>query len=81
MLKVILQYTDCLQDGKKVFAYLASKSVAIVKTTNVLCGFKPKIHVLVSDIAELNNIVHDLNTTCSYEVRVVKVLKMKRGNN
>lgn len=79
MLKVILQYTDCLQDGRNVFSYLAAKGVAILKTANHFIN--PKVHILVPDLQVLNAMVCDLNRRCNYEVRVVKVKKIKVGKH
>lgn len=48
MIKAILRYTDCLQDGRKVFT------------------------VLVKDHDHLSCLLHELNTSCTYKVRLVK---------
>lgn len=73
MLKVVLQYTDCLQDGKNVFSVLASDNIMILKTKSSSYSTKTKITILIDNYDELNKVIHDLNKTCLYEVRVVKV--------
>ena len=71
MLKVVLRYTDCLQDGRNVFRILADNNAKILKTRK---GFSihPKITIVVKDYNELNLLISELNCNCSYEVRVVK---------
>lgn len=77
MLKVVLKYTDCLQDGRRVFNTLAHYNVAILKTKCGLCSIEPKITIVVRDWSELNDLVSALNCNCSYEVRVVKTKIIK----
>ena len=72
MLKVVLKYTDCLQDGRNVFGVLAAHNVKILNTRAFLTMY-PKVTICIENYDELNNILYDLNRTCSYEVRVVKV--------
>lgn len=72
MLKVVLKYTDCLQDGKNVFGILAAHNVQILKTRNGLSIY-PKVTICIDDYNKLNDILYDLNCACYYEVRVVKV--------
>lgn len=72
MLKVVLKYTDCLQDGRNVFGVLAAHNVKILKTRSGLSIY-PKVTICIDDYNKLNDILSDLNRTCSYEVRVVKV--------
>ena len=76
MLKVVLQYTDCLGDGKNVFKTLSNYSVAILKTKRGLSIY-PKITIVVRDYSELNNLVCTLNRNCIYEVSVVKTKIIK----
>ena len=73
-MKVILKYTDCLNDGKNVFSTLAIKNVEILKTERKKYCIYPKITIRVKDINELNKLIYVLNTTCTYEVSVVKVI-------
>ena len=72
MLKVVLKYTDCLQDGRNVFGVLASHNVKILNTRAFLTMY-PKVTICIDDYNKLNNVLYDLNRECSYEVRVVKV--------
>ena len=71
MLKVVLRYTDCLQDGRNVFRILADNNAKILKTRK---GFSiyPKITIVVKDYNELNFLISELNHNCFYEIRVVK---------
>lgn len=72
MIKVVLQYTDCLQDGRKVFGVLSAHNVKILKTRKG-SSIYPKVTICIDDYNKLNDILYDLNRICSYEVRVVKV--------
>lgn len=71
-MKVILRYTDCLQDSRNVFNTLASHNVEVIKTKQG-CYIYPQITIRVKDTNELNKLVSALNCNCTYEVRVVKV--------
>jgi hypothetical protein len=81
MLKVVLQYTDCMQDGRNVFNTLANHSVAILKTQSRSWTIYPRITIVVRDYPELNDLVCALNCNCSYEVRVVKTKMIKEKTN
>lgn len=81
MLKVVLQYTDCLQDGRKVFNTLANYDVAILKTQSHCWSIYPRITIVVRDYKELNDLVCVLNRNCNYEVRVVKTKFIKEKQN
>lgn len=71
-MKAVLKYTDCLQDGRKVFNTLAINNTEIIKTKQG-CSIYPQITIRVKDMSELNQLVSALNRNCTYEVRVVKV--------
>lgn len=71
-MKAVLKYTDCLQDGRKVFNTLAVRNVEILKTKQG-CSIYPQITIRIKDTNELNQLVSALNKNCNYEVRVVKV--------
>ena len=76
MLRVVLKYTDCLQDGRNVFRILTSHNVEILRT----CSFftmHPKVTIRINDNSKLNDILYDLNNKCSYEVSVIKIKKEK----
>ena len=77
MLKVVLQYTNCLQDGRNVFNILANYGVAILKTQSRSWSIFPRITIVVRDYKELNDLVCVLNRNCNYEVRVVKTKFIK----
>lgn len=81
MLKVVLQYTDCLQDGRNVFNTLSKYSVAILKTRESRCSTRSKITIAIRDYAELNDLIGALNRNCIYEVRVVKTKTIKEKAN
>lgn len=76
MLKAILQYTDCLQDGRNVFSVLAQNNIQILKTQNPIFGICPKVTVMFEDSLQLNRVLYDLNQKCRYEVRLVKIKNM-----
>lgn len=71
MIKAILSYTDCLQDGRKVYTVLTNNKVTIVGTKRSWSMY-PRVVVLVKDYDHLNCLLHELNTNCTYEVRLVK---------
>ena len=72
MLRVILQYKCCSDDGKNVFNTLAIRNVEILKTRQG-CNVYPRVTIRIKDNDKLNQLVSALNKNCSYEVRVVKV--------
>ena len=76
MLRAVLKYTNCSQDGRKVFRILASHKVEILHTWSFLTMY-PRVTIRIKDYDELNDILYDLNKQSSYEVRVVKVKKEK----
>ena len=76
MLKVVLKYTDCLQDGRVVFGVLAAHKVEILHTRSFLTMY-PRVTIRIKDYDELNDILYDLNKQSSYEVRIVKVKRIK----
>ena len=71
MLQVILQYTNCLQEGKRVFRILSDYNIEILKTkkkTNVYT----RVVILVKDNNALNLLMSTLNRCCSYEVIIIE---------
>lgn len=81
MLKVILQYTDCLQDGKRFFSILAKYPVVILKSKENGWSTKVKVTVIVPDYDALTELIYELNQRCIYEVRVVKMKQLKEKHN
>lgn len=77
MLKVVLRYTDCLQDGKNVFSVLAEQNIRILKTKTPCLSIYPRVTILIEDYQELNKLLCNLNCRCDYEVRVVKTVELK----
>ena len=77
MLRVVLKYTDCLQDGRNVFSVLAAYKVEILHTWSFLTMY-PRVTIRIKDYDKLNDVLYDLNKQSSYEVRVVKVKKEKQ---
>lgn len=71
MIKAVLRYTDCLQDGRKVFAVLTNNKATVVGTKRNWSAH-PRVVVLVKDYDHLSCLLHELNTSCNYEVRLVK---------
>ena len=76
MLKVILQYTNCLQDGKNVFRILADFNIQILETKEETVT-KSQVTILVKDNDTLNLLISTLNRCCFYEVSVVKIINSK----
>ena len=77
MLRVVLKYTDCLQDGRNVFRVLAAHKVEILHTWSFLTMY-PRVTIRIKDYDKLNDVLYDLNKQSSYEIRVVKVKKEKQ---
>lgn len=77
MLKVVLRYTDCLQDGKNVFSVLAEQNIRILKTKQPSFSIYPKVTILVENSQELNKLIGKLNHRCTYEVSIVKAKEVK----
>jgi regulator of replication initiation timing len=71
MLQVILQYIDCLQDGKNVFRILSDFNITILKT-NQKPDYKTQVVILVEDDNVLNLLISTLNRYCHYEVIIVE---------
>jgi hypothetical protein len=78
MIKAVLRYTDCLQDGRKVFAVLTNNKVTVVGT-KYNWSMYPRVIVLVKDYDHLSCLLHELNTSCIYEVRLVKYHTVKEN--
>jgi hypothetical protein len=71
MIKAVLRYTDCLQDGKKVYTVLTNNKVNIVGTKRSWSMY-PRITIMLKNYDQLSSILHELNATCSYEVRLLR---------
>jgi hypothetical protein len=71
MIKATLRYTNCLQDGRNVFAVLAGYNIPILKSSRGDSMY-PKIVALFNDQTELSTVLGSLQKHCSYEVRLVK---------
>ena len=69
----ILQYTECLQDGRNVYRILAKNNAEIVKTVRKFGSIYPKIVIRVEDINELNDLLEQLNDFSIYGVRMLKI--------
>ena len=76
MIKAVLRYTDCLQDGRKVYSVLTNNKIPIVGTKQGWSMY-PRITVLLKDYDQLNNVLYALNHTCTYEVRLIKYHTVK----
>ena len=79
MIRAVLQYTDCMQDGKNVFRVLVENRIPIMKTISPIFSICPRIIVLCKDYAQLECILYQLNTKCTYEVRLVKYKILQEG--
>lgn len=71
MIKATLRYTDCLQDGRKVYEVLTNNKVAIIGTKRGWSIY-PRVVVLLKDYEQLSNVLHELNARCAFEVRLIK---------
>jgi len=69
----ILQYTECLMDGRNVYRILAKNNAEIVKTVRKCGSIYPKIVIRVEDINELNDLLEQLNDFSIYGVRLLKI--------
>lgn len=76
MIKAVLRYTDCLQDGRKIYTVLTNHKVAIVGTKRSWSMY-PRIIIKLKNYDELCSILHELNAACSYEVRLLKHMLVK----
>ena len=54
ILRAVLRYTECLQDGKNVFRVLSENNVEMLDTKQRPYSIYSKITVLVHDRKELN---------------------------
>jgi len=71
MLQVILQYSDCLQDGKNVFRILSDFNTTILKTEGKP-SYRTQVTILIKDKNALNLLMSTLNRHCRYEVTIVE---------
>lgn len=71
MIKATLRYTDLLQDGRKLYEVLTSNKVVIVGTKRSWSMY-PRVVILVKDYEHLSCLLHELNASCTYEVRLLK---------
>ena len=71
MIKATLRYTDCLQDGRNLYEVLTNNKVVIASTKRGWSMY-PRVVILVKDYDHLSCLLHELNTRCIYEVRLVK---------
>ena len=74
----VLEYTDCLQDGRNVFRVLANRNIEVLKTKQKTYNIYPHITIRISDQNELSQLLSDLNRNCAYEVRLVKIKSERR---
>ena len=71
MLQVILQYADCMQDGKNVFRILSDFNTTILKTEKKP-HYRTQVTILVKDNNTLNLLMSTLNRDCHFEVIIVE---------
>lgn len=72
-MKAILQYIDCMCDGKNVFRVLALNNVEVIKTKQKRYSIYPLVTIRIKDTNTLNKILEQLNEKSVYGVRIVKV--------
>lgn len=70
MIKATLRYTDCLQDGRKLYEVLTNNKVVIAGTKRDWSMY-PRVVILVKDYEQLSCLLHELNASCTYEVRLL----------
>lgn len=70
MIKATLRYTDCLQDGRKLYEVLTNNKVVIAGTKRDWSMY-PRVVILVKDYEQLSRLLHELNASCTYEVRLL----------
>lgn len=80
MLKVVLEYTNCLDDQRIFFKILASYNIKIIKTRSLFL-IRPRVTIYIDDYNKLNVLILDLNKTCCYGVRVVRVRTINKLDN
>lgn len=73
-MKAILEYTDCLHDGKNVFEVLYALNTKILKTKKGTSIY-PKIVIKIKDELELYNILKQVNSNSIYGIKLLKVKK------
>jgi hypothetical protein len=71
MIKAVLRYTDCLNDGRKLYTVLTNNKVTVLGTKRSWSMY-PRVVILVKDYDHLSCLLHELNTSCTYEVRLLK---------
>ena len=72
-MKAILQYIDCMCDGKNVFRVLALNNVEVIKMKQRQYSIYQLVTIRVKDTDTLNKILEQLNEKSLYGVMVVKV--------
>lgn len=70
MIKATLRYTDCLQDGRILYEILTNNKV-VISGTKRSWSMYPRVVILVKDYDHLSCLLHELNTSCTYEVRLL----------
>ena len=71
-MKATLKYTNCLNDGRRVFSVLSRNDVQILRTKSGKSIY-PQVTIRVGSYDELNLLVQILNKECLYGVEVVKI--------
>lgn len=71
-MKATLKYTNCLNDGRRVFSVLSRNDVQILRTKSGKSIY-PQLIIRVGSYDELNLLVQILNKECLYGVEVVKI--------
>lgn len=71
-MKATLKYTNCLNDGRRVFSVLSRNDVQILRTKSGKSIY-PQLTIRVGSYDELNLLVQILNKECLYGVEVVKI--------
>lgn len=71
-MKATLKYTNCLNDGRRVFSVLSRNDVQILRTKSGKSIY-PQVTIRVGSYDELSLLVQMLNKECLYGVEVVKI--------
>ena len=71
-MRAVLEYTDCLNEGNKVYKVLAQHKILVLNNSCVRVDLHRRVTVYVHDWDELNALVIDLNTVCHWQVAIIK---------
>ena len=78
MIKATLKYTDCFQDGQRVFRVLIDNNAIIIATKPIDLWFSyPRVVVLFNDSKHMYDTLYALNNQCQFEVALIRYKHLK----